>query len=149
MVAFATASAAASNTTSAEWTYLLVMLCILWPSKLAMVGSLYPRSAARLANAVARHTGRDVGRQITQRGDPWPHLAIANNRRLAGSTGEHHIAAPRLGLDNHAGQFLTGGGAMPRSWYQPVEQFVAADRLQTIAVPGLRRVAIPSGSSAM
>ena len=48
MVAFATASAAASNTASAECMYLLVTLCILWPSKLAMVGSLYPRSAARL-----------------------------------------------------------------------------------------------------
>jgi cytochrome c biogenesis factor len=31
MVAFATASA--------EWMYLLVMLCVLWPSKLAMVGA--------------------------------------------------------------------------------------------------------------
>ena len=49
MVALATASAAASNTASAEWTYLLVMLWVLCPSKLEMVGSLYPRSAARLA----------------------------------------------------------------------------------------------------
>ena len=32
---------------SAEWTYPLVMLCVLWPSKLAMVGSFQPRSAAR------------------------------------------------------------------------------------------------------
>jgi hypothetical protein len=40
MVAFAPASAAASNTASAEWTYLLVMLCALWPSKVAMDGSL-------------------------------------------------------------------------------------------------------------
>jgi len=40
VVAFATASAAASNTASAEWTYLLVMLCALWPSNVAMVGSL-------------------------------------------------------------------------------------------------------------
>ena len=40
VVAIATASGAASSTASAEWTYLLVMLCVLWPSKLAMVGSL-------------------------------------------------------------------------------------------------------------
>jgi hypothetical protein len=40
MVAFDTASAAASNTVSAEWTDLLVTLCVLWPSKLAIVGSL-------------------------------------------------------------------------------------------------------------
>ena len=40
MVAFATASAAASNTTSAECMYLLVMLCVLWPSKVAMADSL-------------------------------------------------------------------------------------------------------------
>ncbi len=40
MVAFATASAAASNAVSAEYMYLLVMLCVLWPSKLAIVGSL-------------------------------------------------------------------------------------------------------------
>jgi len=46
MVAFATASAAASNTASAERMYLLVIECLLCPSKLAMVGSLYPRSAA-------------------------------------------------------------------------------------------------------
>ena len=36
IMAFATASAAATSTASAEWTYLLVMLCVLWP----MVGSL-------------------------------------------------------------------------------------------------------------
>ena len=36
-------------TALAEYTYLLVMLWVLWPSKLAMVGSLYPRSVARLA----------------------------------------------------------------------------------------------------
>jgi hypothetical protein len=40
MVALATASAAATSTASAECKYLLVMLCVLWPSKLAMVGSL-------------------------------------------------------------------------------------------------------------
>ena len=40
MVALATASAAASNTASAECMYLLVIECVLWPSKLAMVGSL-------------------------------------------------------------------------------------------------------------
>jgi hypothetical protein len=37
MVAFATASAAANNTASAECMYLLVMLCILWQSKEAGV----------------------------------------------------------------------------------------------------------------
>jgi hypothetical protein len=37
--ALATASTAASSTASAEWTYLLVMLCVVWPSKLAIVGS--------------------------------------------------------------------------------------------------------------
>jgi hypothetical protein len=40
MVAFATASAAATSTVSAEWTYLLVIECVLCPSKLAIVGSL-------------------------------------------------------------------------------------------------------------
>ena len=40
MMAFATASAAASSTASAECMYRLVMLCVLWPSKGAIVGSL-------------------------------------------------------------------------------------------------------------
>jgi hypothetical protein len=45
--------------------YRLVMLCILWPSKLAMVGSLL-----QTGGAVAQHMWRDASRQITQRGDP-------------------------------------------------------------------------------
>jgi hypothetical protein len=47
-VAFDTASAAASSTASAEFMYLLVMLCVLCPSKLAIVGSLQTRG--RLAS---------------------------------------------------------------------------------------------------
>ena len=42
MVALATASAAATSTASAECMYRLVIDWILWPSKLAMVGSLWP-----------------------------------------------------------------------------------------------------------
>jgi hypothetical protein len=33
-------------------------------------------------------------RQIAQLGDSQPHLVVADDRCLAGSTGEHHIAAP-------------------------------------------------------
>ena len=43
---------------------------------------------------VPQDTRRDVRRQIAQLGDSQPHLAIADDRCLAGSTGEHHIAAP-------------------------------------------------------
>ena len=58
----------------------------------------------KTGEAVAQHMGRDVGWQITQLGDPQPHLPVAYHLR-AGSTGEHHIADPRLGLDHGAGQF--------------------------------------------
>jgi hypothetical protein len=58
------------STASAEWTYRLVMEWVLCPSKDAIVGSLCPISAARL------------------------HRPIADDRRLAGSTG-----SPILGWD--------------------------------------------------
>ena len=61
--------------------------------------------SGKTGEAVAQHMRRDVGWQITQLGDPQPHLPIADDRRVAGSTGEHHIADPRLGLDHGAGQF--------------------------------------------
>ncbi len=38
-VSFATVSAAAIRTASAEWTYLLVIERVLWPSSAAIVGS--------------------------------------------------------------------------------------------------------------
>ena len=50
---------------------------------------------------------RDVRRQITQLGDPQPHLPIADDH-LAGSAGEHDIADHRLRLDHHAGEFDKG-----------------------------------------
>jgi hypothetical protein len=55
-----------------------------------------PEISGKTGEAVAQHMRRDIGRQITQLGDPQPHLPIADDGRLAGSTGEHHIADPRL-----------------------------------------------------
>ncbi len=51
MVAFATASAAASNTASAEWTYLLVILCL-------VVADICGESG----EAMAQHLWRNVRR---------------------------------------------------------------------------------------
>ena len=80
MLAFATASAAASNTASAEWTYLLVMLCVLWPSKRGDRRLVVAEVGGETGEAVAQHMRRDVGRQITELGDPQPHLPIADDR---------------------------------------------------------------------
>ena len=63
---------------------------------------------AQTGEAVAQHMRRDVGWQITQLGDPQPHLAIADDRCLAGSTGEHHITDPGSGLNHGTGQFRQG-----------------------------------------
>jgi hypothetical protein len=101
LVAFATASAAASNTASAEWTYLLVMLCVLWPIKDADGRLVVAEIGGQIGEAVTEDVGRDVGWQITQLGDPQPLLPLAYHLS-AGPAGEHRIAGPRLGLDTMA-----------------------------------------------
>jgi hypothetical protein len=108
MVAFATASAAANNTASAEWRCLLVMLCVLCPTSWRASARSSRDRRRDWQSCVAENMRRDVGWQISQLGDPQPHLPIADDGHLAGSTGEHHIADHRLGLDHGAGQFRQG-----------------------------------------
>ena len=69
MVAFATALAAASDTASAEWTYLLVMRCVLLPEQRRNGWLVVPEIGGEAGEAAAQHMGRDVSRQIAQHGD--------------------------------------------------------------------------------
>jgi hypothetical protein len=113
MVALATASAAASNTASAEWTYAVSLM----PEQGCDSRLVVPEIGGETGEAMAQHMGRDVSRQIAQLGDPQPHLPIPDDY-LIGSTGEHHIADPRLRIDHSTGCLLAGvirAGALTRS----------------------------------
>jgi hypothetical protein len=57
----------------------------------------------KTGKAVPQHMGREVGQQITKVGGPQPHLPIADDRLLTGSTGEHQIADPGLLIDHRTG----------------------------------------------
>src|ERR1700722_2162520 len=46
----------------------------------------------KTGKAVAHHVWPDVGWKPTELRDPQPHLPVADDRRLARSAGEHHIA---------------------------------------------------------
>jgi hypothetical protein len=59
----------------------------------------------KTGEAMAQHVWCDVGRQVTQLGGAQPLLPIADDRCLAGSTGEHQITDPRLVADHCSGQF--------------------------------------------
>ena len=100
MVAFATASAAAKQH-GIGGMHVPAGDAVRLVAEQAGDGRLVVAKIGRkTGEAVAQHMRRDVGWQITELGDPQPHLPIANDRRLAGSTGEYHIADPRLGLDH-------------------------------------------------